>query len=96
MSERDKNRELLLSRGFSPEETENFLNTKVGYATLTLPPDKAIAILEALSEFALISAPVEVRFCFSTNRYDKVVSTAEAVSGQPAVGGPLKPGELLN
>jgi acyl-CoA synthetase (NDP forming) len=96
MSERDKSLEYLLERGLSEEEARNFLGTKVGYATLVLPPDKAQEVLAALTKFAVVSAPVEVRFCFSNNRYEKFIETAEKIAGQPVVNGTRQPGELLN
>ncbi len=71
----------LVAKGMSQEEAENFLNSKVGYVKLELPPDSAAKILTALSKLSIISQPVEVTFCVAEDRIQALGDVAQEVSG---------------
>ena len=98
MGEREEGMVILLERGMTKEEAENFLvrGNKVTIIALHLPPDRVKDILPELAKISLITASVEVRFCFASNRYKEFIQTAETVAGRLIVDGTRKPGEFVH
>ena len=98
MREIDENKALLLDRGMSEKEVENFLTpgNKVVYIKLLLPGGKVSDILGALSQVSIVKSPVMVEFCLSQNRIEEFNRVAGEASGRGIVNGVCKPGELVN
>ncbi len=98
MSEREENKAMLLKRGMSEDEVENFLKpgNRVMKINLCLPPASLIDTLRALAKLSVVLEPVTVTFTLIANRREEFIQTAEAASGKMVVDGNLKPGELVH
>ncbi len=98
MSDREENKDMLLARGMSEEEVENFLTpgNKVMHIELLLPPTTLIDTLRALARISILPGPVKVRFAIIENRYKQFVEIAQCASGREVVDATRKPGDLLN
>ncbi len=97
-NEREENLIMLLERGMSEEEVENFLTpgNRVVNVDLQLPPTKIEVTLAALSRLSIVMEPVKVKFCFARNRYEEFVKTAEDASGQKVLHSVPESGELIH
>lgn len=85
----------LTSRGMSEEEAENFLNNKVGYVKLQLPPEVAAKVFTELSKLSLVSQPVEVTFAVAANRIQTLGDKAQEASGRPLLNAMIPKGALV-
>ena len=98
MSEYEESKVMLLERGMTEEQVENFLTRghKVTYQDVFIPGDRVIDTLRELAKLSIIAAPVQVRFCVSRNRYEEFIAVAGKASGREVIDGTRKPGDLTH